>query len=859
LELYEHFLAENDGGRWKQVHPGPQVKINGHPIYANQNAFRVQAWLRMEPNPERKKVIAGLLRQSVEMQLSRDFPGEFYRKYHSDEEWKALEQRYSWQGPELKGAVPAWERFDTTLFETEKDGLAALAHVRFPLGGFHMALLSEDPKLTADALPHVWKMLTSVDLESIAAGETHYLFSVVALHLYALYFREPELFVSNIQTESGSQNRYGPELRQSAVAGIGQVMDVAIKGEHAYAVGQGTLNILDIREMDQPRPVGKLSGLGSVRQIAVQENTAYITSRQDDLFLVDISIPENPVLLDHYDTVEFATGVAVSGDLLFVACRHYGVELIDVSDPQNPRHLSTIRTGEAQSITSRGNFLYVGVWASSEIVTVDVSDPYRPHILSRAPLDGYGDGVAVDGNYLYAATGHHSAERPRKNPGDPGFGKGHGLEVFDLTDPAKPTFVSRVKFPPLYEIGNDMWSVRVANGFAFVADTYNGLFVVDVRKPAALKFAGHHQLPFIESRKQHGFVGGLALANDSVLLAGGYTDLHVIDATGLAKVPDAPSDAPPKIQALPKDITDERWQVYRPKGQVYAADLLSKTRAVVACGSAGIHLVNFSEAPVKLAEHASKGFATDVSVTAELVLVAESLGGLSVFARPNDGAAPGFQLLSRFQMRGKPVRQVEYSDSTGHAMLQVGANQLVILDLSDPTTPRQILKDARHGLLYGDQMMRGLIDDRYTCVFWHVSGFHWYDLKAKPTPVFNGDNYPERTGSANGLTAFDGKSLATIRGGYLLLDRQEKRPLSKLESFRVEGLREHLGVPLVYDHQLYAANRASGRVTVLDIADPKNPKLIKKIETPGNPARVSATKEKLLIPNGYDGLLILDR
>lgn len=51
-------------------------------------------------------------------------------------------------------------------------------------------------------------------------------------------------------------------------------------------------------------------------------------------------------------------------------------------------------------------------------------------------------------------------------------------------------------------------------------------------------------------------------------------------------------------------------------------------------------------------------------------------------------------------------------------MIQIGANQFAILDLQDPAEPRQVLKDTRHGLLYGDQTMRGLVHDRYTCIFW---------------------------------------------------------------------------------------------------------------------------------------------
>ena len=79
------------------------------------------------------------------------------------------------------------------MLEGKDGGMAALAHVRFPLGGFHMVLQSEQPEIIREHLPAIWKMLNTVELENIDAGETHYLFTVVGLHLYALYFRHPEL------------------------------------------------------------------------------------------------------------------------------------------------------------------------------------------------------------------------------------------------------------------------------------------------------------------------------------------------------------------------------------------------------------------------------------------------------------------------------------------------------------------------------------------------------------------------------------------------------------------------------------------------------------------------------------------
>ena len=849
LDAYEQFMTEDNGKRWQQVHPGPHVRINGHPIYANQNAFRVQAWYHFENDPARRKVIGELLEQSVQMQLDRDFPGEFYRKYHSKDAWQTLAQKYEWNDTDLRGASMAWNKFQPDMLDQDNKGLAALAHIRFPLGGFHMALLSEHPELIRSHLPAVWKMLSSVELEKVEAGETHYLFTVVALHLYAHYFRNPEWFTSaNLEQQ----------LPIIGDAGTGPVIDVAVEGNHAYAIGKSKLHVLDLANPAKPRPVGSLSGLGSVRQIEVSEAIAYVTSRQDGLFIVDVSAPTAPRLLNHYNTIEFATGVALSGDILFVACRHYGVELIDVSDPEHPSHISFVRTGEAQSVVARNGMLYAGVWASSEVVTVDVRDPWNPKIISRVALDGYGDGVDVEGDYLFVATGHHSKQRPRREPGDPGFGRGHGLEIFDIQDPANPKYISRVKFPPLYEIGNDMWGVTAtSNGYAFVADTYNGAFVVDVQNPAAPRIIGRCQLPFVEARNQQGFVGGLAVVKDHLYLAGGFTDLHTIGVPEIATLPVPEPDTAPVIGPRPLQDNHPRWRQYQPGGQVHAVDFLSDGRAVVACGSEGVQVLELWPEVRNLSKLKTKGFATDLSVSGDRVYIAESAGGLSVCELVPDGHQ--LKRLGRFEIPGRAIRQVETPEVEDRILIQAGANQFLVLDVGDPTNIKPILEDKRHGLLYGDQMMRGLVEDRYTCVFWHVSGLHWYDLKSHPAPTFSGNNYPERIGSSNGLIAFGDQTLAMVRGGYVLLDRKEKRPISDLSVQRIGKQRIHLGVPTVAGDRLYSANRAYGLVSIVDISNPQAPILIDQFESPGNPCRIAIYKGIAVIPNGYHGLLILDQ
>ncbi len=202
---------------------------------------------------------------------------------------------------------------------------------------------------------------------------------------------------------------------------------------------------------------------------------------------------------------------------------------------RRPVHLSTVCTGEAQSVVARNGVLYADVWGSRELVICDVSDPYRPAVISKTPLDQYGDGVALRGNYCFVATGHHARGWRRKDEDTlPQHGGGHGLEILDVSDPEKPVFVSRVKTRRFYRIGMDMWDVMVAGDYAFLGETYNGVFVVDISKIDRPRFVAHRQLATVP-RSIDGLetgehlpapVGGIALAKDTLYVAGAWTDLH---------------------------------------------------------------------------------------------------------------------------------------------------------------------------------------------------------------------------------------------------------------------------------------------------------------------------------------------
>ncbi len=649
---------------------------------------------------------------------------------------------------------------------------------------------------------------------------------------------------------------YGKALREVRTIPFRNCMDATAAGDTLYAIGGGQLRLFSITDPANPQLLGSIGRLGGTRQIEVANGIAYIASRPDGLFLIDVRQPAAPRIISHFDTIEMATGIWITGDIALVALRHYGVQLVDVSDPAAPKHLSVVRTGEAQSVVARDGIAYVGVWGSRELVLCDIRNPRRPTVVSKTKLDGYGDGVWVRGTHCFVATGHHGRGASRHDESDPKYGAGHGLEIFDVSDPAAPKLVSRLKMPRFYHIGMDMWDVAVAGDTAFVPDTHNGFFAVDVTDVRAPRFLAHRRLPYIEARKLCSPNAGFAATHDYVYLAGAWSGLHVVHAPGLARPiapdPDRAPTIPAQTVAPPAGM-----RVYRPNGQVWAVDLTDDT-AWVAAGRAGLHQVRLWPTIQGLAEHRTEGLVFDVKVRGDMVYVAEGFGGLSIWRR-----APHhrLELIGRYVARGKSVKQVVVPARGGYALIQAGAHHLDIVDISDPAHPRRALRGTHLGLLYGYQITDGLFGDRYACCFWHVTGFHWYDLYGGNEPVYAHDNYAVRSGAANGMAMLpDGnRALCTMRDGrYFILTRGETRPFPEIPKYGAPNATLRGGKPTLAGNTLFMTDRASGSVTILDVSDLQHPVLLKQLALDGNPGIVREHRGRAVIPAAYQGLLVSD-
>ena len=641
---------------------------------------------------------------------------------------------------------------------------------------------------------------------------------------------------------------YGKALEPTAVLDMRGAMDAVVSGNHLFVAGYRCLYVADISDPLHPKEVAKVRFNGLGRQIEIEGGIACVTARQDGLFIFDVSNPAEPRQVSHYDTIELATGIDMHGDLAFVAQRQYGIEIVDISDPANPKHVSHVRTGEAQSVVVRDHTLYVGDWGSSQITVIDIADPRNPRIVSRSDIDGFGDGVDVQGNFLYASTGHHSRAvktRPKGTPlkeGVLGYGAGHGLEIWSIENPEKPVYVSRIKFPVFYKRGDDMWTPVASGKYVIAADTHNGVFVVDVSDPKQPRAVAHYS--------EH-FVAGIAVGDGAIYAACRKQGLVVLPAPGMAEYC-APERG--KAVALPPAPAPQArdHRIYRPGGQIRDIAFLDDY-AVIAAGAQGVRIVTLWPEVREVSQIPTSDVAYAVDTCGNRLYVSENGAGLGIYEHTGQGA---FQEIGRFQeKRHQALRYVRVNGQNRYAVAE-SRGRFHFIDVSAPSSPNEVFM-RKVGIIYGNQMSHGLVDGRYMYTSDHGNPLRWHDLKAdSPEKLDTGIDLAKKLRSFDGAVSLGDRLLVTDRGGYhivpALATDMEHTPLYKCRGVHLRGK------PSVAGDTLVVVNRPRSTLWIVDIADPTKPRLLRQLETEGNPGAAVIRNGSLIVADGYEGLLIYD-
>ncbi|UCE18819.1 MAG: hypothetical protein JSV84_00240 [Gemmatimonadota bacterium] len=270
-------------------------------------------------------------------------------------------------------------------------------------------------------------------------------------HLLAGVWTDPEFRVLDLSKPAWPQEAGSLDV-------AGDVREIAVKGTYAYLGVEGEdLLVVDISEATDPTVVTQLSKPPWYilpMDFIISGDYAYMAARSG-MWVVDISIPDEPLDRAFYATGHLALDVAVSGEYAYVAGGYAGLWVIDISDPFRPHgagHLGTEKG--ATDVLVEGSKVYLAT--HNALLVIDISDPTKPREISQWPAGV--DDMVISKGFLFAAR------------------RDTGLSIIDVSD---PIFPQEVGFFPCQEL----YHVDVSDGYAYLANSHNGLKVIDVTDP----------------------------------------------------------------------------------------------------------------------------------------------------------------------------------------------------------------------------------------------------------------------------------------------------------------------------------------------------------------------------------------
>lgn len=330
----------------------------------------------------------------------------------------------------------------------------------------------------------------------------------------------------------GEHQANGRELQEGYRHGAGMAQCIQLRGEYLYvAEGKRGLNVYDVasianKGVSQRIISAPFSELGQDVQIESENATCMAlptnqpVSPERNADIVE-NMPENLEQPMH-PIYNYAFVVDAVEGLILV-----DVNTLQDGEPRNNHIERAVTWNEngvlngARHITVGGYYLYITTDAG--VVVVNVDDPMSPQHVATVAMDD-ARATALQFRYLFVTSGD-------------------GLSAIDVTDPGSPELVP----DNTIRLG-DARKVFLARTYAYVAAGADGLVIVDIEKPDAMR-----------EYTRFDANGTLRDANDVVVATTNATLFaYVADGTGGIKVLQLTSpDSQPKFYGFSPEPAPE--------------------------------------------------------------------------------------------------------------------------------------------------------------------------------------------------------------------------------------------------------------------------------------------------------------
>ena len=654
--------------------------------------------------------------------------------------------------------------------------------------------------------------------------------------------------------------------------------DLIDDDEYLYTISNGTLNIYTYNNIGELSLTGSLDGLGNTREMAFSEDKKHliINSRENGTYFVNITDKANPIKISHYTTLEFATGLYVYENYAFICSRYNGLEIIDISDIENPKFVSQVYkyNEEYYDCSVYNGYLYVSAWAQMKVEIYSLENISNPEHISTILIDGEVGDIVVRDNILYIATGYHSRNSYTYNS-SPGYGMGNGMEIYDVSNPESPIWLSTSKIDGRYRNSDfDHWKIKIDGKYVYFTNIYNGIYIYDVTDLKAPKRIDHLYiyidktsenykkinqgtfiLPYDSVDHSQGAVSGMALINGRLYFSDLKTGIYVYD--NIKDIGNELNDDSTYNITLPEEINNEiavdgyEVKQYNNGFSIFAIDE-NEEYIYVASGDGGIVILDKDLNEIN--SISTKGAVRDIIIKEDILLSAESENGLSIYKIKNEK----LEFVSNYNTNkyNTCFSQIETCTNSNYVMVQAGVNKLIILDVSDINLPKLVIEKTTGSMYYGNLMTSD--GNNETLWYYDNSGIYAY------TENNNGDlevlyEYKKNfISELNGFCYLKDKILILKNNGYIIFDKSMiNDDISEIETIKLTSGEYLRGKPIVKNDTMVVTDAFTKEISIVDISNVEQPILKTRISVYGSPDIALVEDDYIIIPLRNGGLIKL--
>lgn len=664
--------------------------------------------------------------------------------------------------------------------------------------------------------------------------------------------------------------------------GVGQAWDVTGDGDYLYSVGEGRLTVSQIIE-DEKNILSTLEGLGNVRHVEVKDNNLLaVASRETGVYLIGIEDKTKPELLSYYDSLEIANDLCFAGNYMLVASRYFGVEVVDISNPENPRYVSRIvNEKECYRCTVQNKYLFISCWGTRDLEIYDISAINNPKKITTINVDGRCGEAYVEGSFLYIVSGYGDSKNAEK-VGDPGYGTGNGVTIYDISNISKPVWCSTIKTEgSLQGVGYDDWSIQISNGYAYFTNSFGGLYIYDVSDSYAPKAVKRLTVPiFPDSDNFHDFsasenvafpydvkeyiqspVMGVYIDNGNIYFACAYDDVHRYEFEGAIAANGMDEG---EFYEVSRDKKEEKNITYSlEEFNIYSLAQYSEDIYIAGSGQGvllmeDVHSVTdryVTAFPVK-----------DIKVTCEGYIITAETKGVGIYT------VRGGKLKRHGYIESMAnncnVSSVAITGDGKYAITQSSWTRYEIIDLHNIENP-VFVEDIvdRNGNLKKSSLLPGVGNMYYrNIVTGDLSGMvgiagrnHtiWFESQGENLSVRNiyvNTTYKEINGST--VINDTGQVLSVYANGYVVYDpiKLSKEGLEEPEPYKIANVRLK-GKAAIGGKWMAISNEPMGIIQIVDISDLTSPRIKSVYKIQNSPGIALVEEERILIPIRYGGIM----